>query len=570
MKKTLFFLTLTLLAFISFGQSYRVNETSDGVSFNCKMQLLEETKDFQLYKVSFPSPKAPFWKNAQLVKGFYYKPIISHDEDFKPRPAVLCMHILGGNGGITKGIASFFATNGLPAFMPMMPLFLDRRPNLSMNQALTSPDGPRYLIEGLEAIPGDIRRSLDFLASLPEVDKNHLNIIGTSLGGILAAHATGANPRIEKGVFLLGGGDLADLLSQGNEEVAPIALAIQFCPPPAQARIKNAIQQIEPLNYADVLAKKAAQGNIRMYNAENDQIVPYANTKKLADAIGLELEKDFFIMPGVDHYTAIAGLPKLLSEALEFFQTPESAQAAANSAENSKDHDTAVIKGLFQELQFLLAGTPAPGKAIDIEMAIRFLERGNEKFAGNLAINIDANRHRILLSDWRGLGDITAAGFGVADTPWVTSGNGTQFLGDETPAPTLLSLLPTTLTGYRQMGTFLCQNIATTGSLALLQQMAGLTYDFTGKDRQNLDIKVEDRNILIQLDGHCPKSIQVAGPDTMVQIEFKRWSTQAEVKDEDFLPPNADAPAKFNVNSDDLVRSLAAVLNHGMTTLIVK
>ena len=101
------------------------------------------------------------------------------------RPAVLCLHILGGNGSITRAIASSYASRGLTALMPLMPMFLERTPARGRLTDIASPDGPRHLGETFRAVPHDIRRSLDVLAALPEVDPQRIGLIGTSLGGIL-------------------------------------------------------------------------------------------------------------------------------------------------------------------------------------------------------------------------------------------------------------------------------------------------------------------------------------------------------------------------------------------------
>ena len=58
----------------------------------------------------------------------------------------------------------------------------------------------------------DVRRAVAWLASRPEIDPNRLGVTGISLGGIVSSVAAAVDPTLNRGAFLLAGGDLAQIL----------------------------------------------------------------------------------------------------------------------------------------------------------------------------------------------------------------------------------------------------------------------------------------------------------------------------------------------------------------------
>ena len=193
-----------------------------GLPFDCTVETVETNADYVVERFVYPSPVPPSFPEAKNVVAYCFRPV-----GLPPgrRPAVLCLHILGGNGSITRAIASSYAARGMTALMPLMPMFLERTPACGRLTDLASPNGPRHLGETFRAVPHDIRRSLDVLAALPEVDSQRIGLIGTSLGGILGVSAA-TDPRVQKAVFLLAGGDLESILQANNHEVQPIAACV--------------------------------------------------------------------------------------------------------------------------------------------------------------------------------------------------------------------------------------------------------------------------------------------------------------------------------------------------------
>ena len=167
-----------------------------------------------------------------------------------------------------------------------------------------------------------------------------------------------------------------------------------------------------------------------MYNAELDTLVPPARSNALAAGLGLKTGVNHFILPQLDHYTAIAAMPKVLDEVLPFFT---SAQATAQDADTKTDDATAPLRGLANAIQQLIAGPQADGRVS--RLAVRFNISKNEQVKQAGAIKIAFAQEKFLLSiaegkGLEGLQDFTIA---TGDVPWCISPNGTAFSGENKP-----------------------------------------------------------------------------------------------------------------------------------------
>ena len=431
MKKLLSLLTVLLLGILTAGE----------VPFEYQSKLLEESANYRVFHITYDSPEAPFWEQARQVKAFYYEP-----KELPPEgaPAVLCLHILGGNGQLTKSIAAFFADHGMPALMPQMPLFLERRPPGNTRELMYGPEGPAYLLATMRATPGDIRRSIDFLASRTGVDPYRMNVIGTSMGGLLAVSTFALDERLDKAVFLLAGAGVRAIMESDNREAAPIHAAYKNATPEQSAELDRLCDLMEPMNHVAALAPKAREGRIRMYNAELDQIIPPAHSEALAKALGLKRDVNYFIIPQTDHYTGVAALPRLLEETLPFF-------GGAAPVERQPDAEATRLRNLFAALRTVLS-PPADGKAVRLKAHFSVREGGQEKQAGDLTLDLGSGRARVALANGKGLSGLENLQFGVGGTPWVVPPSGTTlFMGDGPSALPVGDLLPQQFHLYRQM-----------------------------------------------------------------------------------------------------------------------
>ena len=155
--------------------------------------------------VTFPSPVVTPEANNNTVHCEYFRPA-------KPGkyPAVIVLHILGGDFPLARMFAANFAKHNVAALFVKMPYYGERR----------QPDSPARMIStdaeetvrGLTQAVKDIRYAAAWLSAQDEVDSNQLGIFGISLGGITASLAASAEPRFTKVCPLLAGGDLSQIL----------------------------------------------------------------------------------------------------------------------------------------------------------------------------------------------------------------------------------------------------------------------------------------------------------------------------------------------------------------------
>ncbi len=528
------------------------------LDFQYQSSLLEETANYCVYKVTYDSPKAPFWEEARQVKAFYYEPKKLPKEG---APAVLCMHVLGGNGQITKSIAAYFADHGLPALMPQMPLFLDRRPAGSLKGHVMGPDGPRYISDAFRAAPGDVRRSVDFLASRPGVDPARLNIIGTSLGGILGVSTFANDKRLGKAVFLLAGGGLKEILQQSNPEVTPIRTAFENATPEQAATLDEICAYLEPLNYCKALAERVRAGRVRMYNAELDTLVPPARSNALAAGLGLTAGVNHFILPQLDHYTAIAAMPKVLDEVLTFFT---SEQAAAPKVDDA----SAPLRGLASFIQQWLIGPPTDGRVSRLAMRFSISEGGKVKQAGNVKLALAQEKFIFSIAEGQGLEGLQNFTVASGDVPWSISPNGNAFLGEYKPNVSVSSLMPDKFHLYRRMGAAMFAHTAETGSLDTLSKLLQMKWSFEGPTQRTFIASGDSWNISIELEESrdVPVAIRFASKNTQVSMDFSQWENASELQDGDFAPPKAREV--HNVDSTALLLALRQVLHCAWSRLV--
>lgn len=223
--------------------------------------------------VTFPSPvESPHQRN-NTVHCEYYRP----DSD-QPVPAVVVLHILGGDFELARLFCNALAHRGVAALFLKMPYYGPRR-DPEVARRMISPD-PDQTVEGMTQAVLDIRRATAWLASRPEVDAEQLGIFGISLGGITAALATTAEPRVRRACLVLAGGDLARL---GWESAELDRIREQWKQRGvSRERVLEQLAEIDPVRYAAA----ARDRQILMLNATQDEIIPRACTDSLWQALG--------------------------------------------------------------------------------------------------------------------------------------------------------------------------------------------------------------------------------------------------------------------------------------------
>jgi uncharacterized protein len=113
----------------------------------------------------------------------------------------------------------------------------------------------------------DLRRGIDVLASLPQVDATRIGFVGYSGGAKLGAILAGVEPRIRA----------FDLMSGGAARVATFVAA---APPSLRAPVRRVLGEVDPLRYVGH-ARPAA---LFFQDGLDDTVVPHSQLAALAAA----------------------------------------------------------------------------------------------------------------------------------------------------------------------------------------------------------------------------------------------------------------------------------------------
>ena len=131
-----------------------------------------------------------------------------------------------------------------------------------------------------------MRRTIDLLASRPEVNPKRIGIAGISLGGILAATAAEADGRIYRAALILAGGDLGRIVAHARE-TRELRRFLDGLSAGERVQADALLRTLDPLEKASLLRNRAVQGRVMMINAAEDEVIPRECTERLAAALGI-------------------------------------------------------------------------------------------------------------------------------------------------------------------------------------------------------------------------------------------------------------------------------------------
>ena len=113
----------------------------------------------------------------------------------------------------------------------------------------------------------DLRRGVDVLASLPQVDSKRIGFVGYSAGAKIGAILAGVEPRIHA----------FDLMSGGS---APLDSFVAAAPQSLRAPVRSALGAVDPLRFV----RRARPAALFFQDGLDDTVVPHAQLAALAAA----------------------------------------------------------------------------------------------------------------------------------------------------------------------------------------------------------------------------------------------------------------------------------------------
>jgi predicted choloylglycine hydrolase/cephalosporin-C deacetylase-like acetyl esterase len=255
-----------------------------------KKTLIKETAKYKKYIITFRSIiKTDFSDNTVYLK--YYEP--KYVGNF---PIVLVLpHSYGTSEGIEGQFCQALIEDGIGALVV----------NMAYQEKPKS--GHRWLKEELQKedltkiynlfkqLVIESKRGIDWLEDQPNVDKEHIGILGISLGATVAPIIAGSDGRIKSAVYILGGGDISNIIYSGTETPFFKQRLLQQNISPLEFERKYSV--IDPLTFAF----KAKNIPTIMYNSIFDTVIPKESTLKMWQA----LERPKIYWAPATHYTAV-------------------------------------------------------------------------------------------------------------------------------------------------------------------------------------------------------------------------------------------------------------------------
>lgn len=271
-------------------------------TFPYEMTRRLESPGYSVWSVRFPSPIVTADVENNTVHAEYFRPT-------RPgrAPGVVVLHILGADFALSRYMAARLAERGVAALFVKLPYYGERRPPGDPNRFLSA-DIERTVLAMRQGVC-DVRRAGAWLAARPEVDPGKLGVTGISLGGIVASLATAVDPALNRGAFLLAGGDFARILWEMPEGEKYKDLWVRSGR--SFADLKALADPFDPLTYAPRLTGK----RVMMIAGTVDEVIPPAATRALWEAAG----RPPITWYDCGHYSAVGFLLPAIRQTVDFF-----------------------------------------------------------------------------------------------------------------------------------------------------------------------------------------------------------------------------------------------------------
>ena len=521
--------------------------------FNQQPQILESDDLYVMSAVTFPSLVQSPHENNNTIHAEYYLPN-GIKPDGPKRPAVIVLHILGGNFELARLSARLLASRGIPAIMMKMPYYGER--SIEGGRGAVMRD-PQLLAAFLPQAIADVRRTVDFLQDRPEIDPQKIGVMGISLGSLIGAAAAGEDERIYKALLVLGGGDLKTIIGNASEAEI-LRKTLDNLPPAERTLVEQAIDEADPLRYADKLRARAMSGKVRMINAGNDEVIPRTCTQKLAEKLGIA-DKVVW-KEGLGHYSAMAALPQILQEISDFFadDLPPGIETKTQKPQMRPVERAAVV---LRDLGAMLGTEPQPerghllagvftlqhGNGKEIAGSMRYLRGSGERF--RLEVNLLKWKHIIL---------------GNGAYPWMGLTDKTFFAGTENPhlgGSPLEGVDPSALLKAKII-------LGAISGMAMVPDMLEQYAEFTeeGADAIHINVKKTKGNLPInatirfQPEGITPQAIEIDAPGfASGTVTLKQWAVSTVAPEELFAVPTG--VKIMAVNQQDVFGMFAGTVN---------
>lgn len=220
-----------------------------------------------------------------------------------PRPFLSVLPILGGGEEINEMVCVRLARRGIAAGT------LERRWKIFKSHEQVAELETKFISAVRQQ-----RAFLDWIATQPRIDAQHLGVFGLSVGGMIATLVAAVDARVSCAVIALAGGNLGTLVVRADEIqtqrwVKERLQADGITPRELEERIARQVS-VDPVRYAQYVDPRA----VLFIAARFDAVVPHENIEALWDALGRPQR----IRTPLGHYTSILVLDSIVAAADRF------------------------------------------------------------------------------------------------------------------------------------------------------------------------------------------------------------------------------------------------------------
>jgi dienelactone hydrolase len=288
----------------------------DKASYEYEIEILRETPRFRVSAVRFPSPITTPDPENNVIHAEYFEPVGEAGGGVhESRAAVVVLHILGADFALSRYMAARLAERGVAALFVKLPYYGERRPR-GMNSRFLSVDVDRSVRSMRQGIC-DVRRAAGWLANRPGNDPHKIGVAGISLGGIVGSVAVAVDPAIRQGVFVLAGGDLAEIL--WNMPDSRHYKRLWVAAGRDKADLAKLTEPFDPLTYAGGLVGK----RVMMIAGNVDEVIPPRSARALWNAAG----RPPIRWLDCGHYSAAGFLLPVIRMTVDFFAESKPVEA---------------------------------------------------------------------------------------------------------------------------------------------------------------------------------------------------------------------------------------------------
>lgn len=254
-------------------------------------KMLEQRKDFSIWKWTFKSPFTTKWEANNFVVVYILRPP-------NPRGKVLVLHTLGTKDlELEKEICRRFSQLGYESAALVMPYHLERLPT-GLKKGWGFIASPPVMRDTLIQSVCDVRRFLDLWCD----DGEKIAVVGLSLGSIVGTLAMAVDDRIGSGAFIMGGGNFTLLI--------PHSLIFASKSYKWKRDQLDVLDDVDPIHYAHLIPPRP----VLMVNGRLDIVIPY----NCSYALWKAMEKPEIEWVWSGHYGALLLKDKILRKALKF------------------------------------------------------------------------------------------------------------------------------------------------------------------------------------------------------------------------------------------------------------